>query len=225
MRMRSVLVTVFLATLVPAGAQVLITPTSLTNTSGVTEFFPAANIINDSGLSAPATILTYQTVTHAAASDTTAWTTNNPNGAGDYFLESNPGTPAIFTLTLDATYVLTDLVFWGYHFGSPNGNEARAFDVAFSSDGGATFPTSTSVSQPLSTYAAADAVTLAFVGSFQADTVRIDITDNHFGGDAPGGDRIGLGELKFVGTVIPEPAAALLGALGLCGLLLRRSRI
>lgn len=203
-------------------AAVLVTPTGLTNTSGVSEFFTAINIVNDTGLSGAADIGNYTTITHGAAGGGNAWTTADPNGGGsDYFDAGSPGTLPVFTLSLGQSYPLTDLVFWGYHFGSANGNEGREFLLEFSTDGGGSFPTSTTVSNPLSTYAVANAATLSLSGTFDADTVRLSIPDNHFGGTAPGGDRVGLGEVKFVSS-IPEPSTALLGSLA--GLLLLRRR-
>ena len=202
-----------------APATVLITPTGVTNTSGVSEFFPLANIANDSGLSGTATFANYNTVTHGSASSSTAWTTVNPNGNGDYFLEGSPGTPAVITLALGAVYEVTDFVFWGYHFGSANGNEAREFSLEFSTDGGGSFGAPVTVSNPLSTYAVQNANTLPLGGTFAADTVRLTIDDNHSGGAAPGGDRLGLGEVKFV---VPEPSNFLLSGLAALTLLRRR---
>ena len=204
-----------------ANAAVLITPTGLTNTSGVSEFFTAINIINNTGLSGAADIANYNTITHGNASGTSAWTTIDPAPVGgDYYAQG--GTAAIFTLTLDQLYAVTDFVFWGYHFGTANGNEGREFTLSFSTDGGATFPTSTSVSNPLSTFAVSGAATLSLGGTFNANALQLEITDNHFGGTVAGGDRIGLGEVKFIGDAIPEPSTVLLGGLAMLALLRRR---
>lgn len=203
-----------------APAVILVNPTGVSNDSGVSEFFPLGNIINNSGLSGAADFSNYTTITHGAAGAGTAWTTNNPNGSGDYFLASSPGTRAIVTLDLGGTFALTDLVYWGYHFGASNGNEVREFSLEFSSDGGGTFGGPVTVSSPLSTYAIGTAVTLPLGGTFTADTVRATFTDNHFGGDAAGGDRLGLGEVKFV--AVPEPSTTLLGGLALLGLIRRK---
>jgi len=214
----------FCATFMLASATVvLITPTGETNVSGVSEFFDANNMVDNSGLSGAATLANYATITHAGASGTTAWTTIDPApGGGDYYADG--GTAAIFDMTLGATYALTDLVFWGYHFGNANGNEAREFSLSFSTDGGTTFPTSTTVSLDLGSHTVGNAATLDLGGTFSADTVRVNFTDNQFGALAAGGDRIGVGELKFIGDdAIPEPSSALL--LSLAGLsLLRRRR-
>ncbi len=219
------------ATAVASQAAVtLVTPTgataALTSTppSPGINFFPIGNIVNNSGLSGAADAANYTTITHGAASATTAWTTDDPApGGGDWFGEGNA--PVAITLPLGSTYYLTDLVYWGYHFGAANANEGRAFTVEFSTNGGATYGSSVNVSQPLSTFAVGNAATLAFGGTFAADTVRLTVTDNHFGGSAAGGDRLGLGEVKFLGDTVPEPASAALVAMmaGLGTLRRRRS--
>lgn len=180
-------------------ANELITPTGLT-TNGITEFFPAINMINNSGLSGTPDISNYETIEHSAASATTAWTTNNPNGAGDYYQAGAEGQVPEFIFTLPELASLNALVFWGYHFNSPNGNETREFAVEFSPDGGKTYSDPVTVSVDLSDFAFSSVKTLPFGGDHVADTLRIHLIDNHFGGTAPGGDRMGLGEIKFIGS-------------------------
>ena len=190
-------------TLATASADLLITPTGVT-TNGVSEFFPTLNIINNSGLSESVNALNYRTVTHAGASGAVAWTTNAPNGATDYFTVGSEGTLPIFTFTLPSSSTVNALVYWGYYFGGvANGNEAREFFVEFSQDGGNTFPESATVASELSTFAIANSIVLPFEEDFTADTIRVSITDNQFGSTAAGGDRIGLGEIKFVQIVAP----------------------
>ncbi|MFC4992896.1 hypothetical protein [Rubritalea tangerina] len=205
-----------------AGAAILVTPTGLTNSSGVSEFFPAANLINDSGLSGAADFSNYTSITHASAANTNAWTTTNPNGADDYFLVSSPGVTPVFEFDLGGSYALTDFVFWGYHFNAANGNEAREFFFEFSTDGGGSYTSSTTVSNSLSDFAVQNAETLNLGGTFSANTVRMTIQDNHFGGSASGGDRVGLGEVKFV--AIPELSSFGLLVIGTVGVLGFRRR-
>lgn len=224
---KSLLTVAFFAAAAVSQAAVLITPTSATASLTFTppspgiNFFPIGNIVNNSGLSGAADLANYTTISHAAASNTTAWTTDDPlPGGGDWFAEGNA--PVAIVLPLSSLYSLTDFVFWGYHFGGGNGNEARAFTVEFSTNGGSSYGSSVNVAQPLGALAVAGSATLSFGGSFTADTVRLTITDNQFGGGFAGGDRLGLGEVKFIGTAVPEPSTALFGLAGLAALVRRR---
>lgn len=216
-------------TLGSAHAAVLVTPTSIAYTTAPNQEAPGlsldneANLINGNGLSTTPDITNYTTVTHASAATSgvgNAWATIDPGpGAGDFYTEG--GIDPVFEIGLDQAYTLTDFVYWGYHFGAANGNEGREFFLEFSTDGGLTYPSSTTVSTPLNTLAVSNSLTLPLGGSFNADAVRMTITDNHFGGP-PGGDRVGMGEIRFVGDVIPEPSTTLLGGLAMLGLLRRR---
>lgn len=175
---------------------------SSTNSMGAPfgpDLFPAGNLIDGSGLSTTPTGTNYVTVTHAAASGTTAWVTQAP-GADWYAV---PGAPnPTFVFNLGSSQTLKGVATWGYHFGSGNGNEARAFTLEFSNDGGATWsaPTST-ITRGLSASAAA-------VNSFTpvtANAVRMVVTDNN-AGFAAGGDRVGLGEVRFL-SQLTNPSA------------------
>lgn len=50
--------------------------------------------------------------------------------------------------------------------------------------------------------------------------MRLTVVNNHFGGTAADGDRLGLGEVKFV--AVPEPSKAILVGLGGLAFLRRR---
>lgn len=183
--------------LLPASGQQWIVPSSVT--TNVAEFFPAVNLINGGGLPANLTFANYHSASHDAASGSTAWVTEAPGV--DYFATGSPA--PVLTLRLGALYQLTDLVVWGYHFGSPNNNEAKSLTLEFSVDGGGTYANPVQLEHART---AAGVETLALGGTHAADTVRITITDNHFGtAGAAGGDRVGLGEIRFIGTLPPNP--------------------
>ena len=176
---------------------------ALVNPTGVTlnassEFFPVGNLVDNSGLSGVVTDMNFASITHANASATTAWVTDDPApGGGDYYAEDPPNPIPSLTFSLDQTYNLTHVLTWGYHFGATNGNEAKSITVEFSTDGGASFPTSTDITR---TFSAAATDTQSLGGEFMANAVRFLITDNFFE-DAGGGDRVGLGEVKFLSDV------------------------
>ncbi|MDA7881321.1 CotH kinase family protein [Akkermansiaceae bacterium] len=186
-----------------ATGQEILSPAGTTLQAG-TEFYPAQNITNGSGLAATPTAENYQTVTHSSASSSTAWTTEAPGrGSSDYFA-LDPGTAPVpvFLFTFSESHDFTDFIFWGYHFGNPNGNEAKSFTLEFSNDGGATFPNSIDLSSPALSQAAP--TTLPFGETFSANAIRLTLTDNWFE-DVGGGDRVGLGEVRFLGSTPINP--------------------
>lgn len=180
----------------------LLTPLSASSSTAGSDFFPASNLVDDSGLSSLATMANYQSVTHASASPSRSWATHNPGGGGSDYYSTFAPDPAL-TFTLDDTYLVTDLIVWGYFFTSPNNNEAKTFTVEFSNDGGATWPHSIPVTHSRT---AGNSDTLSFGSGHNANTIRLVITDNHFGTPgAVGGDRVGLGEVKFIGDPPTSP--------------------
>jgi len=173
----------------------------VSSATAATDFFRAAALIDNSGLSAPPTLANYTTVTHSSAGPSTAWATDSPGGGGDFFATGSPD--PVLTFALDDTYWLTALVVWGYHFTSPNNAEAKDISVEFSMDGGLTWTPSLTVTHQRT----ANAVdTLPFDSPHESNVVRLTITDNHFGSPgAGGGDRVGLGEIKFIGNLLAAP--------------------
>lgn len=191
----------YLLGLLPLHAQEWITPTSVS--TNVTEFFSSAHLINGSGLPPGLGLANYTTATHAAASGSNAWVTTDPGA--DYYATAAPD--PVITMELGALYQLTDLIVWGYHFGNPNNNEAKSFTLEFSTDGGNTFANPVSLEHART---AAGVETLTLGGTYPADAVRITITDNHYGTPgAAGGDRVGLGEIRFLGSPAPNPLPVL----------------
>lgn len=192
----------FFLFLVPAvlSAAEVITPSSTSLTTG-DQFFPAANVSNGSGLSATPNISNYQDVTHTAASGSTAWTTTAPGGgSADYF---NFGPDPVFLLRFNETHDFTDLVYWGYHFGNPNGNEGNSFRLEFSINDGATFGAPIEVVSPAISTSAS--TTLNFGSIHSGNAIRLTIFDNWFEGFG-GGDRVGIGEFRFLGETPINPA-------------------
>ena len=187
----------------PLSALEIITPASSQLLAG-TEFYPAANITNGSGLSGTPTGENYATITHSAASGSTAWTTDAPGGGSVDYFALNPATAPIpvFLLRFTEEHEFSDFIYWGYHFGNANGNEVKSFTLEFSTDGGSTFDSSVSLTSPSITQSAA--TTLPLGGTFSANAIRLTLTDNWFE-DYGGGDRAGLGEVRFLGTTPINP--------------------
>lgn len=186
----------------PCSAQFIVAPDSITFTGTAVEFFATeANLINGTGLSGSPTIEDYTTITHATAGAGNAWVTTNPAGAGDFF---PTGQTVVFDLAFPQLHRFTDFVFWGYHFGGGNGNEGRRFSLEFSTDGGANFGPPVIVQRALGAATVANAATLSLGGEFDADFVRLTVLDNHFGAIG-GGDRVGLGEIRFIADIPRDP--------------------
>jgi predicted outer membrane repeat protein len=172
---------------------VLVRPAAITSSTSATDFFPVGQLIDGSGLSGTPTVANLGT--HGAASlGNTAWVTESP--AADYYTAR----PApVLTCTLPSGRNITELVIWPYNFnaGAPVGNEAKTFDVAFSTDG-VNFANTVTVTSPVPLVS--NGLRLPLPGGPRlASHVRVTITDNHYLA-APGGDRVGLGEIRFVAT-------------------------
>ncbi|NWK54515.1 discoidin domain-containing protein [Verrucomicrobiaceae bacterium N1E253] len=205
----------------PGFAAVLITPTGVTSITDSSDLFKVGDggLINNSLIGTPATLANYTTTTHVnVTSGSVGWVTADPAPAGgDYFGpgENNPN--PVLTFALDQTYTLTDFVFWGY-FNGGTGNEAKAFTLEFSTTGtSGTFSGTTPLTQPTAV-GTGNPATLNFA-AVNANAVRITITDNQ-----GGIDRVGLGEVKFIGSAVPEPSSTALLGLGGLALILRRRK-
>jgi streptogramin lyase len=172
------------------------------------------HLLDGSGLSNPAqatvgaSLADLSGVTHVFGSGfSSSWVTNA--AAGDYFA-SKPAPVLVFDLGSDAW--LRSLVFWQYENDGGNfarsGNEARSVDVRFAtSAGGMNFPGPAAVSLTLkNVHLGLDGVNSPQIISLgaggRARYIQLTITDNYFGqpGILGGGDRVGLGEIRFNAT-------------------------
>ncbi|MCA9084722.1 MAG: VCBS domain-containing protein [Planctomycetaceae bacterium] len=179
-------------------SQLLLTPVGVTVNVG-TEFFPVGRLIDDSGLSGVADAMNYEEITHGTHNSTRSWVTDAI--LPDYFPS---GAVPKLTFDLGSQSLLTDIVIWGYH--PATGNQVKEFTLEFSTDGGITFGNAISLSKAIT---GSQQETLSFGSEILADTVRMTITDNHFGTpDAPGGDRVGLGEVKFLTVSLAATSVA-----------------
>lgn len=217
-----------LGVLTSANSAQIITPSSIVYTGtgieqGGLNLDDENNIINGNGLSAIPTILNVDTVTHAAVSfgaPGNVWATDDPApGGGDYFADSG-GAVLSFEIFFDQAYAVTDLVSWGYHFGSLNANDIAAVTLDYGVGdfaGG-----STSVAIALGATPGVS-VTSPVGSAFVADRLKLTVTDNQFGVIPNGGDRVGIAELRFIGAV-PEPSTAALLGLGSLALVMVRRK-
>jgi len=147
-----------------------------------------------------------------------SWT--RPTGSG------NP--EFVFDLTGGGDTPVESILLWQYGNGSP-GNSARDFELIFHTEAeGNGFSFGTEPIEFAGTMDAASpfttAANVAQLFSFAPETARyvgLRLANNYNGILGPGGDRYGLGEVRFVApavTVIPEPATMILATLALSGL-------
>ena len=188
-----------------SNAQV-ITPASVTFTGTAAEFAPFDNethIIDGSGLSTNVlTISNLTTVTHSGGS-AEKWATTDPGGfPSDFFAATSDS--VIFEFTLGATYTDIDtLVSWPYHDG---GNNISLVDLYFSTDGGTTTDSTQTVA--VAYVPGGGLASLSALTPVTANHITMVVTDNHYNVGNPGfgGDRTGLGEIRFAkGVVVENP--------------------
>lgn len=189
-----------------------------------------SNIINGNGLAgglggllpdgSNIGTLTHDAVTFTAPGN--AWATIDAgSGGGDWFtVGENDGT-VIFDFDLGGSFEIDSIAVWGYHFGAANGNSISDITLDFSTDGGGTTNSSQTVGVPLpGTFNLATVVGLT---PTHANFVTMTVNDNHFGGPG-GGDRVGIAEIHFTGTAVPEPSSLALLSAGGFGLIFIRRR-
>jgi hypothetical protein len=148
----------------------------------------------------------------------------------------NDGNP-VFTFDLGADTDIGSVILWQYGNNGGNGpgnegNSTREFSLMFKTEAeGNDFSTwtpefsGTMDSIPGDTTADNYAQLFPFTTLENVRYVGLRIDSNYAGqpGITGGGDRYGLGEVRFVDEVVPEPSATtLVGALCLLGLLRRR---
>lgn len=233
-----------------AAGGTVINPVAIQLTGGAATLFPEANLINGSGLdSAPATgdplpaawRHEWQNVSN------NSWVSSDPGGfPADWFAAS--GTIPTFVIDLGQEFPVDAVHLWAYAGGSGvagtvQGNSAKSLDFRFNTaaQGDAVFagPTlSVQIDHGPSSETPAGFILPRqdfSAGGVVAQYVEMRITDNWFAppgeGSGPdehghlirGGDRVGLGEVRF-SAVVPEPSSFLLAGLGLASLVALRRR-
>lgn len=170
----------------------LITPTGVTSSTSGTDESAAIHMINGSGLSGTPNLANAIAIDHDDGSDPNVVWRTTLSGFNDYFsLFAAP----VLTFTMPGLVTLSDMVVWDYTFGGTDGDNARTFRVSFSTDGGGTFDRPVLLEQASN---AGGAEILSFGESRTANAVRVEILDNFFGITLTGGNKVGLGEIRFI---------------------------
>jgi len=156
-----------------------------------------------------------------------SWVTNG--NSPDYFAGKTPPT---IVLDLGSDQPVGTVILWQYqnNGGGPGrtGNHSMTINVRVNTAADFTgipiAQTVTMLNVDTGLGGVNSAQAFAISGQPTGRYVQLEVTDNYLGepGIVAGGDRAGLGEVRFATEVVPEFSSALLGALGLLGLLRRR---
>jgi hypothetical protein len=201
-------------------AETFNTPVSVsTNT---VDFFPAANLIQGPGVGFDAN----EPHDKLLSGQSGNWVTNDPGGfPSDYIAAAGP---PILVFDMGEDVWMDEVSVWGYAATNANGVSEFSLQFATEADGPSGFTAAAGPFYPTNDEFARQS--FEFGATYKARYVQFVATDNFFvapgtgaGGEIPGGDRVGLGEVSFR-QAVPEPATGLLVLLGVLGLGARRRR-
>lgn len=181
------------------GLPVVFHPIANVQTNTV-DFYAAPNLISGIGIGFESPF----PHTSIGAGQAATWVTDAPNGgSGDYFANAQPNPVIIFDL--GANVPLGEINTWGYS--NTNSNGAKDYTLRFATDaeGGAEglgdeeFGSSITFQPSFeAAFSANDRDVEVFEEPVLARYVEMTITDNwQTFNPAPGGDRVGLGEVAF----------------------------
>jgi hypothetical protein len=200
------------------------TPDQLVNSAGLSEAVPDGD-----------TVAHALTVTHNFSGRwQESWVTSGHKP--DYFAAAGPAT-IVFDLGSDQS--VGSIILWQYGnnggssatAGARDGNGTMTMNIRFNTEaeGSSSFASSPTTAITMKeVWLGLSGVNSAQAFALPTPTARyvqIEVTDNYYGQPniVAGGDRAGLGEVRFATEVVPEPSATtLVGALCLLGLLRRR---
>lgn len=182
--------------------------TAITSATVDWDFFPAINLRQGIGVGFNAEQPHNQL-------GTSTWVTNAPNGGTADYFNPVPDPAPLLTVDLGSDVVLNEISLWGYALTNANGMSDFSLRFATSAEGpeGATsIPYNPTFVLP---HGAANRHSFWFPAPVTARYVLITPLDNYFGmGLAPGGDRVGIGEVAFeimpskTGKALKTPARA-----------------
>jgi len=211
----------------------IIAPTSAVDVSGaaasadlpLTAQTSVDRLIDGSGLSNALTLDSLLTTTHEGfnftevfdnGSQATTFLTNDVGIDDPYFdIEG----PTVIDFNLGGHFQLDAFYLWQYNDSllGGAGNGMRQFSLEFSTDSGSTFTSpeffttddanrgaaGTGAPFNLTTGENLQTVQSVALPSVAADVVRLTVTDNFYDEELFGGQRIGLGEVRFLGVELP----------------------
>lgn len=164
----------------------LITPVSVTSSTSASDAGPASNLIDGSGIPQTLTEQNYTSQAHFYANSGNSWETKRV-WIGDYF-DSEP--IPVLTFDLGGLHEVGEMVVWALLQSSPYPNQAKSFEVSFSTDGGVTFHHREHVTSDLVTHRGQ--TTLPFQTPRVANAIRVRVMDNQGRSTS-----VGISEVRF----------------------------
>ncbi|XAM01367.1 PEP-CTERM sorting domain-containing protein [Phycisphaeraceae bacterium D3-23] len=239
MQTRTLLAGLAAGTLAASASAAVIAPTYVAGASSPDTFGPASptETVNNNGMNTAVnggdSLASALTATHDfSGAYNQSWVTNA--AAPDYFATS--AAPAlVYDLTGGGDTTVGSILLWQYQnnggTGTDIGNHAYTIDVRVNTDaqgtGSFAGPSQTITLESVLALGGTNSAQAFGLGGGSGRYVQLTFTDNHFGdpageGVGGGGDRVGIGEVRFATEVVPEPGS--LALLGLGGLALLRRR-
>jgi hypothetical protein len=198
---------------------------SIQSSTAATDLWAVTNLIQGPGVGFDANNPNNKLLSGATGN----WVTAAPGGfPADYIAVA--GMP-VLTIDLGADVLLSEISVWGYASSNANGVSEFSLRFATEAEGSGGFGTSIGFN-PFYLPTNDDMVrqNFSFGQTLSARYVEFTARDNFFvapgdgsGGETPGGDRVGLGEIAFAVSV-PEPASLLLVGFGIAGMGYLRKR-
>ena len=177
---------------------------SLTGTTQGTDLFPEGNLIQGPAVGfdalAPHNAL-------PGGGDVMLWVTNAPWGFPSNYFVPVPEPAPVFTIDLGEERLLGEISLWGYSTGNSNGMMNFRLRFATAADGPTGFGLSIGFAPELVLpFGALERQSLGFGRLVRARYVELTPLTNHGPtGIAPGGDRVGFGEVAFEVTPSVDP--------------------
>jgi len=181
-------------TLAAAQANTIITPNTPTGNVAPNAGSSYASLVNGAGLSFAVTSgMNVASALLAKESTAVADKYVTPASGSDYFAA---GTIPVLTFDLGKTYYnVSSIVLWNYQVAVNNLTE---FSLDFYSDAAATVKIGSTISGLTATAITTNAQQIAFSGVYGVRSIKLTMTDNN------GGNRVGIGEVRFAGTPAPD---------------------